>query len=69
MTSKRVNDTFLNVMNEPEPLPTQPRGEVRPEPLEPEGQLVKDPQTLTPEEQMALYEASLKESDWGHQPC
>jgi len=24
---------------------------------------------LTPEEQMALYEESLKESDWGHQPC
>lgn len=24
---------------------------------------------LTEEEQMALYEASLKESDWGHQPC
>jgi hypothetical protein len=26
-------------------------------------------QKLTPEEQMALYEESLKESDWGHQPC
>ncbi len=24
---------------------------------------------LTPEEQMALYEKELKESDWGHQPC
>jgi hypothetical protein len=24
---------------------------------------------LTPEEQMALYEESLKEEDWGHQPC
>lgn len=24
---------------------------------------------LSPEEQMALYEESLKESDWGHQPC
>jgi len=24
---------------------------------------------LTPEEQMALYEKSLKEDDWGHQPC
>ena len=38
----------------------------------------KDPQNgsdqeeakeLTPEEQMALYEESLKEDDWGHQPC
>jgi hypothetical protein len=25
--------------------------------------------TLTPEEQMALYEKDLKENDWGHQPC
>ena len=24
---------------------------------------------LTAEEQMALYENSLKEEDWGHQPC
>ena len=24
---------------------------------------------LTSEEQMALYEKSLKEDDWGHQPC
>lgn len=24
---------------------------------------------LTAEEQMALYEAYLKENDWGHQPC
>ena len=24
---------------------------------------------LTPEEQMELYEKSLKEDDWGHQPC
>jgi hypothetical protein len=27
------------------------------------------PAKLTAEEQMALYEESLKESDWGHQPC
>lgn len=24
---------------------------------------------LTAEEQMALYEKSLKKDDWGHQPC
>jgi hypothetical protein len=24
---------------------------------------------LTKEEQLALYEKELKESDWGHQPC
>ncbi len=26
-------------------------------------------ENLTPEEQMALFEKSLKEEDWGHQPC
>ena len=26
-------------------------------------------QKLTPDEQMALYEKELKETDWGHQPC
>lgn len=25
--------------------------------------------TLTPDEQMALFERELKENDWGHQPC
>ena len=29
----------------------------------------QEPKELTPEEQMALYEKSLKEDDWGHQPC
>ncbi len=28
-----------------------------------------EPIRLTAEEQMALYEKSLKEEDWGHQPC
>ena len=28
-----------------------------------------DIRTLTPEEQMALYEEALKDDDWGHQPC
>jgi hypothetical protein len=27
------------------------------------------PKQLTPEEQMALFEQELKETDWGHQPC
>ena len=27
------------------------------------------PTPLTPEEQMALFEKELKETDWGHQPC
>ncbi len=30
---------------------------------------VASPETLTPEEQMALFEKELKETDWGHQPC
>lgn len=30
---------------------------------------VPDPSQLTPEEQMALFEKELKETDWGHQPC
>ena len=25
--------------------------------------------SLSPEEQMALFEKELKEQDWGHQPC
>ena len=29
----------------------------------------ESPAELTPEEQMALYEESLKDTDWGHQPC
>jgi hypothetical protein len=27
------------------------------------------PRKLSKEEQLALYEKELKESDWGHQPC
>jgi len=29
----------------------------------------KDPKKLSKEEQMALFEESLKNEDWGHQPC
>ena len=29
----------------------------------------EDQPPLTEEEQMALFEAALKEEDWGHQPC
>ena len=28
-----------------------------------------EPPALSEEEQMALFEAELKENDWGHQPC
>ena len=27
------------------------------------------PEKLSAEDQMALYEKTLKEDDWGHQPC
>jgi len=27
------------------------------------------PKTLSKEEQWALFEKELKETDWGHQPC
>ena len=29
----------------------------------------RNPDGLTPEEQLALFEKELKEKDWGHQPC
>lgn len=52
-------------MNE-EHQPAKPAPEVPPG-LLPDG--VSDPNQLTPEEQMALFEKDLKENDWGHQPC
>jgi hypothetical protein len=45
----------------------EPRKENDPK-SEPESDAKTKPE-LTPEEQMALYEEDLKESDWGHQPC
>ena len=29
----------------------------------------EESEELSPEEQMARYEESLKDTDWGHQPC
>lgn len=43
----------------PPPAKAQEGGEAAPQP----------PVPLTPEEQMALFEKELKETDWGHQPC
>ena len=43
------------------PPPAQAQGGEEPAPL--------PPVALTPEEQMALCEKELKETDWGHQPC
>jgi hypothetical protein len=57
--------------------PKSQHGEIAAEPTPPPGddsaKSVTDvpplPKKLTAAEQMALYEADLKENDWGHQPC
>jgi len=54
-------------MSEPKPqnqLPAQSDGGAKPVT---DGVAV--PEQLTKEEQWALFEKELKESDWGHQPC
>jgi hypothetical protein len=65
--------TEQNQADEPRPNdPSEPR------PAHPAKELPTDPSAkpsnetppkLTAEEQMALYEEHLKETDWGHQPC
>ena len=60
-------------MSEPEPNNAPPAdsgspvkgGEVTP----PAPNESAAPEQLTKEEQWALFEKELKESDWGHQPC
>jgi hypothetical protein len=63
-------------MSEPKPndeSSAKPGGEVVPakgaeaNPAVPGGET--SPSQLTKEEQWALFEKELKESDWGHQPC
>jgi hypothetical protein len=61
---------------EPRDLPGVPAGAPRPPPapntVAPEDSTPaesKPVSQLTPEEQMALFEKELKETDWGHQPC
>ena len=50
------------MMADPTTEPPNPAPEDKPMPA-------SQPPTLTEEEQMALFEAALKETDWGHQPC
>jgi len=55
-------------------MPAAPEHPTSSDPTPPEGVTAgaKHPEVqpaLTPEEQMEQYEESLKESDWGHQPC
>jgi hypothetical protein len=42
---------------------------VQPLASDPTPKVAAPPQKPTAEEQMALYEDDLKNSDWGHQPC
>ncbi len=54
--------------NAPKPAPVSPVS-AAPAPSAPPPEPAVPPSTLTPEEQMALFEKELKETDWGHQPC
>jgi hypothetical protein len=54
-------------MTDPKPenqLPAQTNGADAALPKEPAA-----PEQLSKEEQWALFEEELKETDWGHQPC
>jgi hypothetical protein len=49
-----------------------PPAAITPPPATPDAAFPTEPipkNQLTPEEQMALFEQELKETDWGHQPC
>ena len=57
--------------NDQEPN-TKSRGipkDARKSPQEASDVKAKDLEKLSAEEQLAAYEESLKEDDWGHQPC
>ena len=74
MTKDRLtSDIMIEVPHDPRrpndgktpPSPSPVVGTpVAPTPIE-----TKPANSLTPEEQMALFEQELKETDWGHQPC
>ncbi len=61
----------------PKPRPSSTPAEEQPTPptagdrshVPDSGEAAPTPKPLTPEEQMALFEDELRESDWGHQPC
>jgi hypothetical protein len=78
--TKRIHSgKVAPMMSEPSPEP--PKGVSAPPPNAPAPltstnigapSITPDPATpsnLSPEEQMALFEKELKETDWGHQPC
>jgi hypothetical protein len=57
-------------MNDPREKQSQAQPEAAPPaPAAASDQKSGEKKELTAEEQMALYEENLKETDWGHQPC
>jgi len=68
-SGKISENALFNRMSEPKPnnvppnpsAPSDANSVPSPEPPAPD--------QLTKEEQWALFEKELKESDWGHQPC
>jgi hypothetical protein len=69
-------ENWMNGMSEPktnDESSTNPRDEVAPvkngETIPPAAGTEASPGQLTKEEQWAVFEKELKESDWGHQPC
>jgi hypothetical protein len=54
-------------MSEPNPKPSTPADVGDVNSAAPKEPAASEP--LTKEEQWALFEKELKESDWGHQPC
>jgi len=61
---------LFSPVNYADPKPSQ---SPKPEPKQPKDSKSEDkpvdPNELSEDEQMALYEKDLKDSDWGHQPC
>jgi hypothetical protein len=59
-------------MSEPKPNNASPTNPATPPKDDANSAAPKDstaPEQLSKEEQWALFEKELKESDWGHQPC
>jgi hypothetical protein len=62
----------MNAMNDDTPdsrTPPAPQAPQPPPAAQPGADESSAVKQLTPEEQMALFEQELKETDWGHQPC
>lgn len=66
-----MNGERSTMQDEPAPTPSAPPAAQVSVPATPAPSTpVAAPEpALTPEEQMALFEKELKETDWGHQPC